>query len=229
MITVEEVVAEIRSHRDEAAIAGMARYCIKVKNAHGMPVPEVRALGKRIVKELGARDAAPRHDFALDPWRTGPHEAHLLAPLVALPGMVTAEQMEAWVSVQASRATRAPLGSNPFDPPGVVQTLDGKPLVAGAEARRMRGAQACHQRFRVLGGEPLAQRSQVLFAGTEPVEQQHELPCHTARLLDDHGIRRHAQLPVELRASGGRTGDRRRIRRRRVAPGCVPRVRSGSD
>ena len=115
MITVEEVVAEIRSHRDEAAIAGMARYGIKVENAHGMPVPEVRALGKRIVKELGARDAARRHDFALDLWRTGLHEAHLLAPLVELPGMVTEEQMEAWVSDLDSWDTCDQLCSNLFD------------------------------------------------------------------------------------------------------------------
>ncbi|MBN1320603.1 MAG: DNA alkylation repair protein [Thermoleophilia bacterium] len=115
MITVEEVVAEICSHRDETAIAGMARYGIKVESAHGMSVPEVRALGKRIVKELGGRGAARRHEFALGLWRTGLHEAHLLAPLVELPEMVTEEQMEAWVSDLDSWDTCDQLCSNLLD------------------------------------------------------------------------------------------------------------------
>ncbi len=95
MITVEEVVVELRSRRDETALAGMARYGIKVDDACGISVPEVRALGKRIVKELGRRDPS-RHAFALELWETGIHEARLLAGLVDLPEMVTEEQMEAW-------------------------------------------------------------------------------------------------------------------------------------
>ncbi len=97
MITVDEVVAELRSRRDERALAGMARYGIKVDDACGVSVPEVRALGKRIVKELGRRNPA-RHPFALDLWVTGIHEARLLAGLVDLPEMVTEGQMETWVA-----------------------------------------------------------------------------------------------------------------------------------
>jgi 3-methyladenine DNA glycosylase AlkD len=96
MITVEQVVEEFESRRDERVLAGMARYGIKVDRAFGIPMPELRALGKRIVKELGRRDPA-RHRFALDLWATGTHEARLLAGLVDLPEMVTGEQTEAWV------------------------------------------------------------------------------------------------------------------------------------
>jgi 3-methyladenine DNA glycosylase AlkD len=96
MITVREVVAELRSRRDEEALAGMARYGIDIDHAYGLSVPQVRALGKRIVKELGRRDPA-RHAFALELWETGIHEARLLASLVDLPEMVDEEQMEAWV------------------------------------------------------------------------------------------------------------------------------------
>jgi len=96
VITVEEVVAELRSRSDEQALAGMARYGIKVDDACGIPVPEVRALGKRIVKELGRRDPA-RHVFALELWDTRIHEARLLAGLVDLPEVVTEEQMDTWV------------------------------------------------------------------------------------------------------------------------------------
>lgn len=114
MITVEEVVAEICSHLYEKALAGMARYGIKVDNAFGMSVPEVRALGKRIVKELGQRDPA-RHEFALELWQTGIHEAHLLAPLVDLPEMVTEDQMEAWAADLDSWDTCDQLCSNLLD------------------------------------------------------------------------------------------------------------------
>ena len=96
MTTVEEVLAELGSRRNEQALAGMARYGIKTDRAYGWSVPEVRALAKRIVGELGRR-SPDRHVYALELWKTGRHEAHLLAPLVELPAMVTEEQMEAWV------------------------------------------------------------------------------------------------------------------------------------
>lgn len=95
-LTVDAVVAEIRSHRDEAALAGMARYGIRVDRRYGMSVPEVRELGRRVVNGLGRRNPT-RHVFAAELWQTGIHEAQLLAPLVDLAGLVTVEQMEAWV------------------------------------------------------------------------------------------------------------------------------------
>jgi len=96
VITVDEVVAELRANRNEEALAGMARYGIDTANAYGWSVPQVRALAKRIVKELGPRNPA-RHAFALELWQTGSHEAQLLAPLVDRAEWVTDEQMEAWV------------------------------------------------------------------------------------------------------------------------------------
>jgi 3-methyladenine DNA glycosylase AlkD len=97
MTTVAEAVAELESRRDEGALAGMARYGIKTQKAYGWSVPEVRALAKRIKKELG-RDNTARHLFALALWQTGSHEAQLLAPLVDVPALVSEDQMEAWVA-----------------------------------------------------------------------------------------------------------------------------------
>jgi 3-methyladenine DNA glycosylase AlkD len=74
----------------------MARYGIKVDSANGWSVPEVRALGKRIVAQLGRRNPA-RHEFASALWETGIHEARLLAGMVDIPELVTDQQMEAWV------------------------------------------------------------------------------------------------------------------------------------
>jgi 3-methyladenine DNA glycosylase AlkD len=76
-------------------------------------VPEIRALGKRVVRELGRRDPA-RHTFATDLWRTGIHEAQVLASVVDLAAMVTEEQMEAWVSEFDSWDTCDQLCNNLF-------------------------------------------------------------------------------------------------------------------
>ncbi len=95
MIAVAEVVAEFQSRRDEKALAGMARFGINVDKAYGWTVPEVRALGKRIVTEVGRQNPA-RHALALELWQTGIHEARLLAGMVDLAALVTAEQMDAW-------------------------------------------------------------------------------------------------------------------------------------
>lgn len=94
--TVDEVVADLRDRRDPTALAGMARYGIKVDNAYGVSIPELRALGRKIVAQLGRRDPA-RHSFALGLWETGIHDARLLAGMVDLADTVTAAQMDAWV------------------------------------------------------------------------------------------------------------------------------------
>ena len=76
----------------------MARYGISVAAAYGgTSLPELRALAKDIVRELGA-DPARRHEFAAGLWATGVHEARLLAGLVDVPALVTAAQMDEWVA-----------------------------------------------------------------------------------------------------------------------------------
>jgi 3-methyladenine DNA glycosylase AlkD len=66
----------------------MARYGIKVDDAFGVSVYELR----RIARPL-ARD----HALALALWATGNHEARLLATMVDDPALVDEAQMEAWV------------------------------------------------------------------------------------------------------------------------------------
>jgi 3-methyladenine DNA glycosylase AlkD len=94
---IEEILTEITSQRDENALAGMARYGIKVDNAYGLSMPALRTLAKRVVGELGKRNPA-RHALALDLWATGIHEARLLATMVESPELVTEPQLDAWVA-----------------------------------------------------------------------------------------------------------------------------------
>ena len=90
----------------EEARAGMARYGIRIANAFGVSVYELR----RVAKGLG-RD----HDLALALWATGNHEARLLASMVDDPAAVTEAQMEAWAAAFDSWDVCDQVTSNLFD------------------------------------------------------------------------------------------------------------------
>jgi 3-methyladenine DNA glycosylase AlkD len=66
----------------------MARYGIQVSAALGVSIPELRRI---------ARDHRNDHALALALWRTGIHEARILASMVDDPARVTIRQMDAWV------------------------------------------------------------------------------------------------------------------------------------
>ena len=73
---------------DPTQLEGMARFGIRTERAlGGIGVPRMRALAKRIGHD---------HDLALALWRTGIHEARLVATMVDEPDRVTEEQMESW-------------------------------------------------------------------------------------------------------------------------------------
>ena len=65
----------------------MARVGIDVSQALGVSVPDIRAIGKRCGTD---------QIVASRLWRSGIHEARILATLVADPGALTVEEMEAW-------------------------------------------------------------------------------------------------------------------------------------
>ncbi len=69
--------------------AGMARYGIRVDNAYGVSVYELRRLAKKLERD---------HALALALWETGIHEARLLAAFVDEPDAVDAAQMERWAA-----------------------------------------------------------------------------------------------------------------------------------
>ena len=83
------VLAEIAALGSEANRAGMARYAIKVDDAWGVSVTELRRIAKRLGKD---------HELALELWDTGRHEARLLAAFVDEPDKVDQEQMERWAA-----------------------------------------------------------------------------------------------------------------------------------
>lgn len=85
--SVVEIVAHLKSLRNEANIAGMARFGIDTATALGITTPQMQAL----VRQVG-RD----HHRALALWQTGLRDARMLAILTADPKVLTANQARAW-------------------------------------------------------------------------------------------------------------------------------------
>jgi 3-methyladenine DNA glycosylase AlkD len=66
----------------------MARFGINAERALGVRIPDLR----RLAREIGID-----HGLALAMWRTGIHEARILASMIEDPARVTERQMERWV------------------------------------------------------------------------------------------------------------------------------------
>ncbi len=87
MPAAEDVVERLRGLGSPRGREGMARFGIDPARALGVRIPDLR----RLAKELG-KD----HSLALALWRSGVHEARILASMVDEPERVTERQMEAW-------------------------------------------------------------------------------------------------------------------------------------
>lgn len=86
-MTVDEVLKVLRSHANADNVAGMARYGINPEGCLGVPVKTLRELGKQ---------AGKSHSLADGLWKSGVHEARILAGLVEELDRVTPRQMDRW-------------------------------------------------------------------------------------------------------------------------------------
>jgi 3-methyladenine DNA glycosylase AlkD len=84
-----QIVAYLKSQRDEANIAGMSRFGIDTATALGISNTTLRAVGRKIKRD---------HDRALELWASGIREARLLAAFTAEPRKMTAGIARAWAS-----------------------------------------------------------------------------------------------------------------------------------
>jgi len=84
----EEILKRLKSLSNPEAVAGMARFGINPKNTLGVSVYVIRKMAKEIDKD---------HKLALKLWKSGIHEARLLAGFIDIAEKVTEKQMERWV------------------------------------------------------------------------------------------------------------------------------------
>jgi len=88
-MSVDSILAEMRSQGDPRAVEGMARFGISSEGTLGLSMPAIRKMAKRLGKD---------HSLAQGLWKSGVHEARILAALVDDPKRVTESQMEKWVA-----------------------------------------------------------------------------------------------------------------------------------
>lgn len=87
--SADEVIQLLKSQANPANVEGMARFGINTVGTLGISVVDLR----RIAKQIGID-----HPLALQLWRSGLHEARLLASFIDDPRQVSEEQVEAWAS-----------------------------------------------------------------------------------------------------------------------------------
>jgi 3-methyladenine DNA glycosylase AlkD len=87
-MSVESVLREMRAKADPKAVEGMARFGISSRNTLGLSIPTLRGMARRL---------GENHGLALALWKSGIHEARILAAMVDDPGKVTEKQMNNWV------------------------------------------------------------------------------------------------------------------------------------
>lgn len=87
--SLDAILAELKRNASKQYRADMgARYGIVTKaEVYGTPVAKLRVMAKKIGRD---------HDLAQKLWRTGVHDARMLAPMVGDPAQVTPAEMERW-------------------------------------------------------------------------------------------------------------------------------------
>lgn len=83
----DEIVKKLKSLVNKKNVEGMAKFGINPKNTLGVSVPKLRNLAKKIGKN---------HLLADQLWKSGIHEARLLAGFIDDYKLVSEKQMEKW-------------------------------------------------------------------------------------------------------------------------------------
>lgn len=86
--TCARLLAELRALGEKRNIEGMAHFGIVAKKVLGVSKPRMDELARRVGRN---------HALALELWRTGVHDARILAGMIDEPERVTSAQMDEWV------------------------------------------------------------------------------------------------------------------------------------
>jgi 3-methyladenine DNA glycosylase AlkD len=84
----DKILRQLKSQRNEKNLVGMARFGIATDKAFGIKHPILKDVAKQYRKD---------HELALELWKSGYHEARLLATIIDDPKQVTEKQAEDWV------------------------------------------------------------------------------------------------------------------------------------
>jgi 3-methyladenine DNA glycosylase AlkD len=101
-----EIIELLKSLSNPKAVEGMARFGINPRGTLGVSIPNLRKIAKAAGKD---------HEIASQLWKSGIHEARMLAGFIDDPALVTLKQMEKWVSDFDSWDVCDQVCSNLFD------------------------------------------------------------------------------------------------------------------
>lgn len=87
-MSVETVLREMKAKGNAKVVEGMAKFGISTKNTLGLSIPTLRGFAKKL---------GTNHRLARALWKSGIHEARILAAMVDDPAEVTEKQMDEWV------------------------------------------------------------------------------------------------------------------------------------
>lgn len=108
-MNANKIIEKLKSLGNPEAAAGMAKFGINTDNAYCISVPNIRKI---------AKDAGKNHLIAQHLWKSGIHEARILAGMIGEPEKVTEKQMEIWVKDFDSWDICDQVCSNLFDKTG---------------------------------------------------------------------------------------------------------------
>jgi 3-methyladenine DNA glycosylase AlkD len=87
-MTYQQIIKRLKSLANPKSLEGMARFGIKPGKPLGISIPNLRKLAKEIGKD---------HKLAQQLWKSGIHEAKILASMVDKIEKVTEKQMDSWI------------------------------------------------------------------------------------------------------------------------------------
>ncbi len=87
-MTSQEIIKKLKSSANPKNVAGMVRFGISAKNTLGVAIPVLRQIAKQNGKN---------HELAIQLWKSGIHEARILASMVDEIEWVREKQMDSWV------------------------------------------------------------------------------------------------------------------------------------
>lgn len=88
MQKIDSIIHELKKLGEAKNREGMARFGIQTDNAFGVSMPVLRKFGRAYKHD---------HELALELWKTGIHEAMILASIIDDPKQVSPDQMDDWV------------------------------------------------------------------------------------------------------------------------------------
>jgi len=86
-ISLKHVIDDLKRRGNPKTVAGTSRFRIQTTRALGVSIPQLRGLARKIGTD---------HELAQELWKTGVHEARILASMVDDPAKVSEDQMEKW-------------------------------------------------------------------------------------------------------------------------------------